>query len=286
MSLLKELQAVSGLTEREHDLRDFLLAHPERVYALSARELAEQTFTSAATVTRFCKKFGCKGYPDFKVRFLSELNAEPTHSTRRVQISERENLVSIVQKATELERNALEETHRELSLEQLIRVQELLRRADYIDFYAYDTNVHLARYGCSLLFHAGKIANTYSESNVQVLNALHDGERHLSILISHTGENAKLVALARALRRKKSKIIVITGGRDRTLSGLGDEFLFAASTKTVDELWSPMFFTSAKYLLDMMFSMAFSSQYAENMALNSRYEKIGKSTFWTLLHDV
>lgn len=287
MSLLKEIKNNAALTEREQDIRNYILEHPEQISTMSSRELGEATFTSAATVTRFCQKLGCKGYPDFRIRFLSEVQAGSVlEEEKKVQLSERENVVSLVQKVSEMQKQALEETRKELSLEQLMRVGEMLHQAEYIDFYAYDVNIHLARYGCSQFFHAGKIANAYTESNVQELQALIKKEKHLAIIISHTGENAKLVEIARTLKRNHTKIIVIATGKQQTLASWGDEFLYAASSQGMNEFWSAVFFTSAKYLLDLLFGIEFSHHYEENMKLNQTYERIGKDKLWSFVREL
>lgn len=287
MSLIKEMKNTMELTEREQDIRDYILEHPEKVSAMSSRELGEATFTSAATVTRFCQKMGCTGYPDFRIRFLSEVRSGNTmQQEEKIRLSERENIMTLLQKVTDMQRHALEETKSELSMTQLIRVGNMIHQAKYIDFYAYDVNIHLARYGCSQFFHAGKIANAYTESNVQELQALIKKEGHLAIMISHTGENAKLLEIAKTLKRNHTKIVVIASGREQTLATWGDEFLYAASSHGINEFWSAVFLTSVKYILDMLFGMEFSYRYDENMQLNQTYERIGKDKLWSLAREI
>lgn len=287
MSILKEMKNSGILTEREQDIRNYILEHPEKIAVMSSRELGEATFTSAASVTRFCKKLNCKGYPDFKIRFLSEVKAgNSTQAEERIRFSEQENALTLIQKVTDMHKKALEETRKELSMEQIMRVGKMLHEAEYIDFYAYDVNIHLARYGSSQFFHAGKISNVYTESNVQELHALIKKEKHLAILISHTGENAKLVEIAKTLKRNHTKIIVIAAGKEQTLASWGDEFLYAATSQKINEFWSSVFFTSAKYLLDLLFGLEFSYRYEENMKLNQVYEKIGNDKLWSLVRDI
>ena len=288
MSLINDLKNTTSLTERETDIRDYFLSHPEHIAEMSCRDIGEATYTSASSVTRFCQKFGCKGYPDFKLRFLSEVKGgQILDDSGSVQISERENMVTLLEKVSEVQTQALEATRNALSLSQLLRIQRLLLEHTYIDLYAYDTNIHLARYAGSQFFHAGKIAAVYSETDLQVLNTLIAPEGHLAILISHTGENFKLIDLARLLRRNGTKTIIITSGKETTLGKMADEFLYAPRPDTVgevetDKLSIPTFFTATKYLLDLMFSIAFSAQYSENMSLNHRYDTIGAATFWEL----
>lgn len=60
MGMIREMRNIQVLTEREADIRDYILEHPEQVGKLSSRELATVTFTSAPSVTRFYKKLGCE----------------------------------------------------------------------------------------------------------------------------------------------------------------------------------------------------------------------------------
>lgn len=162
----------------------------------------------------------------------------------------------------------------------------MLYKTEYIDFYVYDINVHLAEYGCSQFFHCGKIANTYTATNIQQLLALMKKENHISIIISHTGENSRLIEIAKSLKRNKTKTIVITPDKNRTLSEIGDEVIYAASEKNLYEFSTVIFSSSVKYILDILFCMIFVKQYKENMNLNKKYEKIGRDKLWALLNDV
>lgn len=288
MSLIHDLKNASRLTERENDIRSYFLSHPEHIANMSCRDIGKATYTSASTITRFCQKFGCKGYPDFKVRFLSDVKSgKILDDPASVQLSERENMVTLLGKVTEMQTQALDATRKALSLSQLLRIRWLLLDHPYIDFYAYDTNIHLARYAVSQFFHAGKVATVYSETDIQVLNTLIGPTGHLAVLISHTGENFKLIELTRFLRRNGTKTIIITSGKETTLGKMADEFLYAPRPSTIgevetDKLSIPTFFTASKYLLDLMFSIAFSARYGENMSLNHRYDTIGAATFWGL----
>lgn len=288
MSLINDLKNASQLTERENDIRSYILSHPEYIVNMSCQSVGKATFTSASSVTRFCQKFGCKGYPDFKVRFLSDIKSgKLLDDPASVQLSERENMVTLLKKVSEVQAQALDATQKALSLSRLLRIRQLLLEHPCIDFYAYDTNIHLARYAVSQFFHAGKIAAVYSETDIQVLNTLIASEGHLAVLISHTGENFKLIELTRLLRRSGTKTIIITSGKETTLGKMADEFLYAPRPAAIgevetDKLSIPTFFTAAKYLLDLLFSIAFSAQYTENMSLNHRYDTIGAATFWEL----
>lgn len=287
MGLIQRMKEQENMTERERDICNYLLEHPEQAETISSRELGHATFTSAASVTRLCQKLGLKGFQEFKLQFVRELQDRSLEEAQeKVTMSERENVVTIVRKATQIAQQAIEETRKEFSYGQLVRVGKLIAEASCVDFYVYDMNVYLAEYGRSLFFHGGKTANVLSATNIQGLQAAMPTNGHVAILISHTGENERLVEIAKMLRKNQTKIIIITSRKDGTLTPYADELLYAAGQKKVEEFWSSLFFASGKYILDILYGMEFSRRYEENLKLNRTYEKSGSKLLWGLVEDV
>ena len=73
MSIIQIIKEQMNMTERERDICRYILENPEKIEEMSSRELGHATFTSAASVTRFCQKIGVKGFPEFKMQFVREL---------------------------------------------------------------------------------------------------------------------------------------------------------------------------------------------------------------------
>ena len=201
MSLIQQLKQAQDFTEREKDIARFVLEHPETIENMSSRELGHQTFTSAASVTRFCQKLGVKGFPEFKIKFVSELrDGYLDEKQEKIMMSERENVVTMVRKITEIQKQAVMETQKEVSYSQLMRVGKLIAEARSVDFYAYDMNVNLAQYGCSCFFMREKIC-CYSATNIQGLHANMPSDGHVAIILSHTGRNERLAEIEKLLRK-------------------------------------------------------------------------------------
>ena len=47
----------------------YVSKHKNQVMYMTIRELAEAAGVSTTTVLRFCKKMGCDGYSEFRIRF-------------------------------------------------------------------------------------------------------------------------------------------------------------------------------------------------------------------------
>ena len=58
MSIIQIIKEQMNMTERERDICRYILENPEKIEEMSSRELGHATFTSAASVTRFCQKIG------------------------------------------------------------------------------------------------------------------------------------------------------------------------------------------------------------------------------------
>ena len=80
MSLLSTIEYQNGFSDLEKKIADYLIEHKEDVIHMNLKELAEATYTSTATISRFCKKVGEKNFNDFRVHF-AEITQSQTFST-------------------------------------------------------------------------------------------------------------------------------------------------------------------------------------------------------------
>lgn len=284
MSILKVLKNSTDWTSSEMDIKNYILEHPEDIEKLSARELGKLTFTSAASVMRFCRKLGFGGYPEFKLKFVSEIKfSTERNNQENIELLEKENVVTIVRKLTEIQKRAVAETSEALSFEKVKKVVEMIHKAEVVDFYAFDTNYYFAEYACSQFLHAGKNANAYTATNMQAINALMSSKKHFAVFISHTGENGRLVEYMKILKTREVKTLVITANPKSTMGNLASECLLAAAPKTFQEFLFPMFFSSVKYILDVLWGFEFTLEFEKNVELNRVYDKIGDASLWGLL---
>ncbi len=288
MGIIKEIRKAENLTEREVEIKEYILNHPEEILQATTRDLGAATLSSAAAVSRFCRKLGCENFSDFKQRFAASLQSGEIYeksTEKEAGIRENENTARMSRKVEEVFLNSIQGTSRELSVEQMMRAVDALNKASFIGFYASGTNVHLCRYACSQFAHCGKAANTFEAVNAQELAALSAERQHAAILISHTGENRRLIRIATILKQKKVPVIAITRSKHSTL-GKHADYVFVAESFTSDredfaEMWSLKFTTSVKFILDTMFACLFSKNYEACMKLNESYEQLGKE-FWNI----
>lgn len=71
---MKILSNLIDLSPIEVKIYNYIVINAPDVVKMSIQKLAQETYTSTATVLRFCKKYGCSGFAEFKYVLKEELN--------------------------------------------------------------------------------------------------------------------------------------------------------------------------------------------------------------------
>ena len=137
-NLLRKLQDKTLLSDAELIISQYLLENYREFSNMTTRELAKKTFTSSAAIVRFCQKLGFEGYTDFKVNFLIEVMRHGNRVKNRL-INSGDSISEIINKVRTINVDAIEKTCNALNPATVERAVNLLKKFDYIDFYATDT---------------------------------------------------------------------------------------------------------------------------------------------------
>lgn len=278
MRLKEELSKSAKFSDTEKIIANYILEHPEQIEYLSTRQLAELTFTSPATVVRLCKKVGTKGFPDFKLKYLNEncLLPQCEEIPRKDPITDKDTISSIAKKIASLERDAIIETKCALDIKQLERVYNLIENANSVDFYAFDNNLKLAQITCVYFMYTGKNVSIGNSDDSQYLQAINSSPDNVAIIISRTGSNKKLMNIAKVLKKKNIKIIVLTNSKEAPLVKYADEHLLTCCEEAFLDLGSAVFTVSVKYILDVLFGILVSKNYSKTLKITEVYDSIYK----------
>lgn len=283
MRLLKTLYEKEKFSAVEQSIIKYMLDHPRDIVNMSIRELANKTFTSAAAIFRLCQKCGLKGYTEFKVKFISEANRaldskiddldKPIQDLNR-PISSDDDEKSVIQKMAFLEIEAIEETKNELDYEQVKKIAKMLNEAKQVVLFGGDLNYYIAQSTVYHLLQANKLSVAYETQNSQLAKALLVENDEVAILISRTGENKRLIKIAKILKQKKVKIILLSGNRDTSLDKICDEFIYIANVTEYLNMGGVIFSIGCRYVLDVLFGILVSYNYKDIENFINKFETI------------
>ncbi len=252
--LIAQLSDQDNFSEVEKNIADYVLENFRELENISTRQLAKETFSSSATIVRFCQKLGFSGYTEFKTKFLSEMFKQIGFGSSKF-ITDNDSINEIINKVVTIELNALKKTHCNIQPNDFIRALNYLLQADYIDFYAMDNNLNIARMAAESFIVAGKYCSIHSSMSTQYLQAYKVPRRHIAFFISRTGENRFLVDVGKILQNQNVIFFLITAKANSTLGNLAKVVFETASTENMEELGPRVFLTGAKYVIDVLFAL-------------------------------
>lgn len=287
MRLLKTLSEREKFSAVEQNIIKYILDNPKEIVNMSIRELANKTFTSSAAIFRLCQKCGLKGYTEFKIKFISEVNRTSDFENDELEkpirdlhrpINGKDDVKSVVRKMAFLQIEAIEETKNEINYKQLERVADMMNAAGQIVFFGFDLNYYISQSTVYHLVQTGKPAVVYETVNNQVAKAIMFKKEDVAILISRTGENKNLIRISQVLKRKGAKIILLSASRDTSLDKLCDEFIYIANVIDYLSMGGVIFSVGCRYILDVLFGILLSKNYKSVEKFVGEFETVnGKS---------
>jgi len=216
------------LPPQERRLGEYILKSPASVIHLGITELAYTCGISPSTVTRFCKTFHFKGFPDFKMKLAGELAHQPSHAQYQDVIAGND-LHKIVQAMEANHLASITDTTRLLDMNELRRAVDALCKAGRIDLYGVATSSIIAQDFYQKLVRIGKHATAFADSHMQITSASSLGNGDVAFAVSYGGETPETIDALRCAKDSGALTISLTQYGSNTLTSLADISLFSSS---------------------------------------------------------
>ncbi|TVX87204.1 MurR/RpiR family transcriptional regulator [Paenibacillus agilis] len=214
--------------QQESKLAAYILQFPSNVINMGITELAEQSGTSAATVTRFCKSFHFRGFPDFKTKLAADL-AQQTSPLTYQDIIAGNPLADIVKAIEANHLRSIADTTRLLDIPSLTRAVTALNRARQIDLYGVATSGIVALDFYQKLIRIGKRTTAFQDPHMQITSAANLTEEDVVVAISYSGETPETIEALQCAKERGATTISLSKVGSSRLAELADINLFASS---------------------------------------------------------
>ncbi|MBB5173845.1 MurR/RpiR family transcriptional regulator [Texcoconibacillus texcoconensis] len=222
--------AYTGFREKEKVIADYILEHPEDIVHSTISQVAENIQVAEATVFRFCKKIGFKGYQAMKIALASEVDKgfQDIHET----IQEGDDERQVTEKVFKANIRTLEETLSVLNQDTMKEATKAILEADRVEFYGSGGSGVIAVDAHHKFIRTGIATASYSDSHFQVMSASQLTENDVAALISHTGANRDMLDVLDVAQEHNVTTIGITTLAKSPLSEGVDIPLFTVSEET------------------------------------------------------
>lgn len=186
-----------------------ILDSREQTLKLTVTELAEKAGVSDATVVRFCRTIGYKGYQDFKINLASDM-AQPTALVVPGEFSRTDSVGDLICKVIRSEMSALEETIATLDAGQMEAIASLILHARRVVFFGTGGSLMVAMDAMHKFLKIGIKATVQMDSDIQKMESSLMERDDVAIAISHSGSSSHVLECVRNAQENGAKVIGIT----------------------------------------------------------------------------
>lgn len=221
------------LTNTELKLADYILEHYDEALNYNVTELADSAGVSDASVVRFCKKLGYKGYQDFKVNAAKDVLPRDRHFNPGLE--QDDDIETICKKIFLSEVNVLNRTLASLDTNELKVVAEKIEKAEKIVFFGGGGSLIVAKDAAHKFMKIGIRAFVYEDIDLQLMSSSLMSEKEVAIGISHSGSNRNVIDCIKNAKENGAETIAIVGQGKTPLSKIADMILYCSSEETMFE---------------------------------------------------
>lgn len=217
--LLHMRQNLTGYSPTLQKLGGFVLNHPQKVLYLTITELAKESDTSEASVTRLCRNLGCKGYTEFKMALALDVQKnQPLIQKQEDSIGE------LVEESIQ----ALRDTGKLINRDILCQAGIALHKAASVQIYGVAASAIMGDYLHYKLLRLGKSAQLFSDMHRGAMNAATLNEQDLVIILSSSGSTKDLIHAAKIAKKRHACVLLLSNTLRSPLAGIADFVLVAA----------------------------------------------------------
>lgn len=196
---------VENLNELELSLYKFIMKNKKRIVNMTIRDLANEAHVSTTTVLRLCKKLGCEGFSEFKVKFKLQSEKEKTSNVT-------EDTMELISFMECVENSKLGEKVEFLS--------EIVAEVENVIFIGSGSSSALAQYAARFLSSIGKFSVFMDDPYFPINSRYY--ENSIVIALSVSGEHRVIIEFINKLRSEGCKIASITNRNDCTIAKISD----------------------------------------------------------------
>ncbi|MBP3736663.1 MAG: MurR/RpiR family transcriptional regulator [Lachnospiraceae bacterium] len=227
---VRERASACILTPKERAIFDHILAHEKEIIHMSISEVAERCGISEASLVRFSKKLGYKGFQALKISVAQEC-VEPIRQFHE-SLSTNDSAEVIAQKIFRSYMQALDDSLRVLEPSALEQAAEVISSAHRVIFVAAGGSENVAQDAVNKLLRIGIAAYAFEDYNMQKMLSSVATERDVVIAISHSGATISTIDSLKQAKENGAVCIAITNSGKSPILKYCDICLFTSSQET------------------------------------------------------
>ena len=242
------------LTGAERKIADYMLLQRQECQYLSISEMAEVAGVAEATVSRFCRRLGYKGYSEFKLAVAGSASAQRPMSPLYGAVQPEDSMGDMCQKIYAADVDAITQTLALINPAAITAAADLLLAADRVLCMGLGGSMMLARETALLFSTARPNFFAVEDSHLQAIRCAMLTERDAVIYFSYSGSTRDIVDVMKLARERGAKTVLITRFPQSPGAACADVVLECAAREGPLQMCSVATRMGQLYIIDVLFS--------------------------------
>lgn len=198
------------LTSAEKKVADYAVIHQQQTQFMSISELAEEAGVAEATISRFCRRLGYRGYSAFKLAIANATAGRQEHSVIHCDGVAEDSVEGMCRGAYESGVDALRQTLELLQPDTVRRAADMMISAGRVLCMGQGGSMILAQ-ECAHLFSTIQMNfQAVMDSHMQAIAASQLTPGDLVIYFSYSGSTTALLKNMQIIQDRKARSILVT----------------------------------------------------------------------------
>ena len=248
----------NSLTRVSQRIAHYVLSSPQKVTQLSISELSRETQAGEATLIRFCRALGYKGFQDFKMDLAIELATTETDNSGPLlegEISESDDAHTIGLKLQSAINNVLSETLNLLDMNQVNQVVNALRTSNAVYIFGVGSSGITAEDMKHKLMRIGLRVDAVTNNHFMYMQATLLKAGDVAIAISHTGTSPETVHALELAKEAGATTVALTHHLGSPLCDVADFSLINGNRQGMLQGDSIGTKTAQLFVLDLLYTL-------------------------------
>ena len=213
----------------EKKVADYILQNEQEVTSLPIGELAGLSGSTAATIVRFSRRLGFKGFTDFRLGLAGEIISTSSISSK---ITKNDSCFEIFNKRINDIAVSLWNTESVLDPKQLDLAAKTIMKAKRIVIFGLGNSAAIAQDAAHKFLRLGLNAQACNDNHLQAIIASHLDRDCVAIGISHSGVSTDIIDALQLCKIGNATTVCITNYADSPIVKSSDICLFTKSDET------------------------------------------------------
>jgi DNA-binding MurR/RpiR family transcriptional regulator len=226
---IKELEP--SYKPSEDKIAKYIIENAATVVELPINELAKACNTSEASIVRFCKTLGLKGFQELKIRIAASLSRQGKKLDGG--ITDDDNIADVIQKIANFNKQAIDSTISLLDVDSINDAVEALSNAKKIDFYGVAASGIVAYDAMQKFLRINIPCTAYQDTHIQLTSAANLKKGDVAFGISYSGCTKEIVEAIKVAKEAGATTISLSKFGQFPLVKMADINLFVSSEEAM-----------------------------------------------------